>query len=98
MDHLKVVDEHIDSEFKGKEELLNFDDDDDLLNDFNIDDMIDQEFTNLNVEGIRLDGNELNIDLNMMIDVPDYLDGNMSMLNLTKQDIGNKEKESRMDK
>jgi len=43
MDHLKDVDHHIDSEFKGKEKedlLLNFDDDD-MLNDFNIDDLID---------------------------------------------------------
>lgn len=40
MDHLKDVDTHIESEFKGKEDLLNFDDDD-MLNDFNIDDMID---------------------------------------------------------
>lgn len=48
------------------------------------------------MEGIRLDGNDLNIDLNMMIDVPDYLDKDLSMLNATKQDIGNN-KNTRME-
>ena len=34
-----------------------------------------ENFENLEIEGMEIDGDQLNIDLNIVVDLPDYLDG-----------------------
>jgi hypothetical protein len=34
-----------------------------------------ENFENLEIDGIRIEGDQLNIDINIVVDLPDYLDG-----------------------
>lgn len=47
--------------------------------DQDIEDMDDLEllenFENLEIDGIKIEGDQLNIDINIVVDLPDYLDG-----------------------
>ena len=34
-----------------------------------------ENFENLEIDGIKIEGDQLNIDINIVVDLPDYLDG-----------------------